>query len=126
MDSRRLEQLKKLLEEERALIVTELEHIAKRNPEIKDDWIAQKREVDSSATSDEHAQSITNWEQRRAVEQDLELRLQEIDSALGKIKDGSYGSCATCGTPIEEQRLKAMPVSVHCINCSKKLEADYA
>lgn len=126
MDATKIEKLKKLLEEERTVITAELEHIAKPNPAIKDDWIAQKREVDASATLDEQAQSVTNWEQRRAIEQDLELRLKEIDLALEKINAGTYGTCVTCHEPIQERRLEAMPVSIRCINCSKKLEAELA
>jgi len=47
--------------------------------------------------------------------------LDKVDSALRRIKNGTYGSCERCGKPIDKARLKALPYSVLCIDC-KKLE----
>jgi len=47
--------------------------------------------------------------------------LDKVDSAMRRIKNGSYGSCERCGRPIDKARLKALPYSVLCIDC-KKLE----
>jgi RNA polymerase-binding transcription factor len=47
--------------------------------------------------------------------------LDKVDSALRRIKAGTYGSCERCGRPIDKARLKALPYSVLCIDC-KKLE----
>jgi DnaK suppressor protein len=46
--------------------------------------------------------------------------LREIDDALGKFDDGSYGSCESCGNQIAEARLEAMPAARLCINCASK------
>ncbi|MBT1001544.1 TraR/DksA C4-type zinc finger protein [Paenarthrobacter sp. DKR-5] len=42
-------------------------------------------------------------------------RLEEIDAALARIEDGSYGVCAVCGGPIAEGRLEARPWTPYCI-----------
>ena len=47
--------------------------------------------------------------------------LDEIDAALARIDDGSYGTCSRCGKPIGEERLEAMPYATLCIDC-KRLE----
>jgi RNA polymerase-binding transcription factor len=47
--------------------------------------------------------------------------LDKVDSALRRIKSGTYGSCERCGRPIDKARLRALPYSVLCIDC-KKLE----
>jgi DnaK suppressor protein len=47
--------------------------------------------------------------------------LDKVDSALRRIKVGTYGTCERCGRPIDKARLKALPYSVLCIDC-KKLE----
>lgn len=44
-------------------------------------------------------------------------RLGEVDAALARIEDGSYGVCAQCGTAISPQRMEIRPVSALCVAC---------
>lgn len=46
--------------------------------------------------------------------------LQEIDTALTKLEQGTYGQCETCGGPIADARLEAMPAARQCISCASK------
>jgi len=46
--------------------------------------------------------------------------LQDIDTALGKIEQGTYGQCESCGGPIADARLEAMPMARLCISCASK------
>ena len=48
--------------------------------------------------------------------------LSEIDAALGRIEDGSYGLCTRCGQPIGEVRLEAVPYATLCIEDKRALE----
>ncbi len=56
-------------------------------------------------------------------EMDLHLSAQaratvlEIDRALAKIDDGTYGQCEQCGDPIPEPRLQALPHAALCVTC---------
>jgi DnaK suppressor protein len=43
--------------------------------------------------------------------------IQQIESALEKIKNGSYGICRVCNEEISEERLKAVPTTSVCIKC---------
>ncbi len=64
-------------------------------------------------------------------ERDIELRIierhtalrGEVRMALEKIKNGTYGVCASCGEEIESERLEALPVTSLCIECKKRKEA---
>lgn len=120
MDDKKLQQLKKALEDEKIIIETQLNRIAKPNPDVKDDWKATMVKPDQSETNDEKAHSITSYETRRAIEQQLEQRLKEVNQALLSIKTNTYGSCVSCKNDIPHERLTAIPVTIHCIDCQKK------
>lgn len=48
--------------------------------------------------------------------------LQEIEAALARIGDGSYGTCSDCGEEIDPARLKANPSARRCLRCQEKYE----
>lgn len=49
-------------------------------------------------------------------------RLNAVDQALIRIRNGKYGICANCGQKIPEDRLRAIPYALLCINCKSKTE----
>lgn len=65
-----------------------------------------------------------------SFEQDITLglmenesdELHEIEEALERIKDGSFGLCESCKKKIPKERLKAIPYARLCVNCKKKEE----
>jgi len=54
----------------------------------------------------------------------LRTELAEIDAALGRIEQGNYGTCVSCGGPLGLQRLRALPEARYCIGCSGHRPAD--
>jgi DnaK suppressor protein len=46
--------------------------------------------------------------------------LDEINAALGRITDGSFGVCVACGSNIAEERLKAIPYTPVCVRCARE------
>ena len=48
--------------------------------------------------------------------------LTEVDSALARMRDGTYGQCVDCGEPIAPARLKAYPTAKRCIKCQSAFE----
>ena len=44
--------------------------------------------------------------------------IAQIESALSRIGDGTYGECVTCGGDIPEARLKAVPHAAQCMKCA--------
>ncbi|GDX78195.1 RNA polymerase-binding transcription factor DksA [Deltaproteobacteria bacterium] len=61
---------------------------------------------------------------------DFQLRIRDrervlihkIKEAIGRIEQGDYGICVSCGNEIAEKRLMARPVATHCIDCKTELE----
>lgn len=53
-----------------------------------------------------------------------ERRLTRVRSALGRLVAGHYGTCADCGNPIGEERLKAQPDTIFCYGCAKKRQGN--
>lgn len=50
------------------------------------------------------------------------VTLEQIEVALERIEDGTYGLCEQCGTRIPKQRLNAIPYAVMCVKCASQLE----
>ncbi len=48
--------------------------------------------------------------------------LYQIDDALKRLEEGSYGVCQQCNQPIAMSRLKAVPYASMCINCQRAKE----
>jgi RNA polymerase-binding protein DksA len=49
--------------------------------------------------------------------------IEQIDEALGRIAQGTFGKCLGCGTMIPRPRLQALPYARHCIDCARKQES---
>ena len=46
--------------------------------------------------------------------------LDDIDAALQRIDDGTFGKCTECGATIAEERLKALPYAPLCVRCARE------
>ncbi len=51
-------------------------------------------------------------------------RLRDIEDALTRIKEGTYGVCEGCGKDIPKKRLEVYPSARYCVECQSKLERD--
>ncbi len=56
---------------------------------------------------------------KAALVEQLTRQLAEVERAIQKLKDGTYGVCDSCGRPIMPGRLEIMPQAVLCINCKQ-------
>lgn len=52
----------------------------------------------------------------------LTFHIREIDEAIVRIREGSYGICAECGEEIPEGRLQVRPIARFCTQCKENLE----
>jgi RNA polymerase-binding protein DksA len=57
-----------------------------------------------------------------SLEENSEHFLAEIDAALARIEEGTYGICTNCGKQIPEERLEARPWATLCIECQRERE----
>lgn len=55
---------------------------------------------------------------RVGTARELEAMLRDVDRALAKVEEGTYGICDRCGMFIPEARLEARPWSVLCVDCA--------
>ncbi len=64
------------------------------------------------------------FEQARDVslKRSLERMLEDVEHALTKFADGTYGICELCGSIIDLPRLEVMPAARLCLTCQTKVE----
>jgi DnaK suppressor protein len=113
---------KKFLAEQKALLLEERKTYTQQAENLKAeaDQLAEDMEPGDIQFDEESGEGGTMNVER---ERDLALSAQalsaveEIDKALAKITDGSYGYCEQCGQPIPKARLKALPYASLCVAC---------
>ena len=99
------------LEAELKSITAELSTIAVNSPD-SDDWVSiPDSEELGNADENVEADAVEEWNERRAVLAQLEIRYRNIKRALQKITDGTYGICEISGKEIETERLQANPAA---------------
>jgi len=57
-----------------------------------------------------------------ALRRKVEASLEEVEQALAKLKDGTYGICEVCGARIDRARLEALPHARCCLDCQARRE----
>jgi RNA polymerase-binding transcription factor DksA len=74
------------------------------------------------ATDDEHdpeGHTIAfERQQVAALLDEARRQVADLDAALARVDAGTYGMCESCGRPIGEERLIAIPETRHCIDCA--------
>jgi len=66
------------------------------------------------------ASETFEMEMRFNLEESEKRRLLDIDDALERIENGTYGECETCGRSIDMERLEIIPYTAQCAKCSEK------
>ena len=65
------------------------------------------------ADSEEQALELENQEALEVIEKTETTEIHQIEAALKRISEGTYGTCAKCGGPIDPRRLKALPTAAY-------------
>ncbi|MCK5511024.1 TraR/DksA family transcriptional regulator [Candidatus Parcubacteria bacterium] len=73
--------------------------------------------------SDENAQEISEFSTNLATDKVLQGTLKDIDAAIQRIEDKTYGVCKYCKQPIGKKRMLARPVASACVPCKTKLQS---
>jgi len=71
--------------------------------------------ADASVADEGESENFTEAELDASV-------LQQVRDALGRIEDGTFGTCIVDGGPIEEPRLEAVPWTPYCLKHAQRLE----
>ena len=124
-----LEHYRKLLTAERDRLIGELKSFADPDPKMKGDWDTRfpGREPGTSdfshSAQDEQADAREEFETNIAQEHVLELRLAEVNRAVERLDDGSFGICRACQQTIPEARLDANPATEYDIEHQPRSES---
>jgi RNA polymerase-binding transcription factor DksA len=82
-------------------------------------------EINSSAGDQhlaDHATDLLDHELDQSLEENADNVVAEIDEALWRIENGTYGTCAVCGKKIPEERLDAIPYATLCLDDKRRQE----
>lgn len=69
------------------------------------------------------ASDLSDQDREAAAIEVVHAQQQEVEAALRRIEEGSYGRCVDCGQQLPEERLDARPEAARCVNCQAKAEA---
>jgi DnaK suppressor protein len=113
------------LERFRELLLAERREAEERLAEQSEGITAVRAARSDGSVDDEHDPDgptmSQEWSQRTAVLHDVEHELVDVDRALARIDDGTYGVCEKCGQKISVARLEARPTATLCIDCARKV-----
>jgi len=103
------ELLRHRLEDERERLIERLE--------TRCQAVGQQQDGNGHKSEDEVAtESLDSWRQM-ALEKGLRVQMADIEYALHKLEEGTYGLCDICGQPIAPERLEALPWANLCYRC---------
>jgi DnaK suppressor protein len=116
-DTGRYDELKRILEERRREILSEVKEKIK-DVRLEGSGDNMHRVADAAETSEADIQDDIEF----ALIQMKAETLHKIDEALRRLAEGAYGYCFECGEEISEQRLRALPFAVRCKDCEEARE----
>lgn len=90
-------------QEARNLLLRRREHLSRGLEPLRADPAASWRDWETTATP---------------LSESARRELQDIENALRRIDEGSYGICQACGGPMGMQRIRAIPEARYCVSCS--------
>jgi RNA polymerase-binding transcription factor DksA len=70
--------------------------------------------------------NVSEAERISTISDDLEDVLVQVNAALQRIDQGTYGKCQRCGKQIAPERLEAFPYVMYCIDCQAAIERENA
>jgi DnaK suppressor protein len=100
---------------ERALVAQRDELSTRINGRLGDVYIDREPDDEAALASDSATKdmAVATLERERRT-------LAQIEAALGRIKNGEYGTCESCGETIPDARLKALPWARVCVRCAER------
>ncbi|MGQ9706553.1 MAG: TraR/DksA family transcriptional regulator [bacterium] len=124
MRKEELEKFRIALLRERARIMD----IIKRRYNDLTEWDSDSQETLSSFLINpmEISDSCYRRELTAKLIERISYTLHQINNALERIEDNSFGICISCGKQISLKRLKAVPYAIYCVECQRSYEKNKA
>ena len=109
-----LDQARTVLGEERAKLVHQLDELgATESGDLRADLDYGDGFSDAAAATAERTE-------RLGLVDSIKTMLDDVDHAMAKLDEGTYGTCSECGKSISAARLQARPASNYCVDCKSK------
>lgn len=108
------------LEEERRRLAGAVEFLHAENPGSLEDELGEIGHGGTDNHLADTAGATFDRELDQGLEEGVQETLREIDAALRRIDEGTYGTCEICGKPIGAERLRALPWARFCIDDQRR------
>jgi RNA polymerase-binding transcription factor DksA len=112
-----LTELQKHLETEKIRLLARIKELTVQDP------FSDPDRTNDNAASDTEASEESNHDRVAALTDELKVQVANVEKALGRITDGTYGFCSVCGNMIDTDRLSVMPTATLCLTHEKELTA---
>ncbi len=123
MDTAKMESLRGTLLERRERIEAELDQMG---DEIRSFADTQEPDVGAKNHMADDGTNVFETERLATISDDLRDVLAQVNGALARMEDGTFGICQRCGQRVGEERLEAFPHVAFCIECQTILEREHA
>lgn len=111
-----LDELTAALTARRATLTADLERVRADLEVIRD---SRGTQSDDDEHDPEGGALSAQWSHSTGLGADLEARLVEVERALLRIEQGTYGACVQCGREIPRERMLARPSADRCVRCAQ-------
>ncbi len=113
-----IQKMKERLEAKRAELQQQIGDLTEAHPTPVDPIEASEGSQDFEET----AVDFQEMQQEQSIDVNERALLTEVENALKRIENGTYGKCVVCGQPIPEKRLEAIPWAARCVKDQERLE----
>jgi RNA polymerase-binding protein DksA len=108
---------RQVLLEEREKVVRQMAELGSdENGELRSDLDFGEGFADAAAVTSERTEVL-------GIVETLKHQLDDVDAAVSKLDDGTYGTCHSCGKEIGSARMEARPTSLYCVDCKTRRTA---
>ena len=113
-----LEQIKQRLEAKRAELQENIKGLTEAHPRP----VGAIEASEGPQDFEDIAVDFLETQQEQSLLVNQQALLTEVERALERIEQGTYGKCVNCGQPIPEKRLEAIPWAARDVKCEEQLE----
>lgn len=113
-----LQQIKARLEQRRAELREQIGGLDQAYPKPTDPTELSEGPQDFEESAIDENEMVDE----RVILMNNQALLEEVEDALKRLEQGTYGICVVCGQPIPEKRLEAIPWAARCVKDEEQLE----
>lgn len=115
MQKEQLDGIRQRLVADRESLLADIDDTRVDNQNQQDDYGAGNHMADD-------ATEVFLRERNIALNNNASDILAQVDAAIERIDNGTYGTCTRCGRAINPERLEALPYAPYCISCQSEIE----